>query len=56
KYCLRKTSIIFSSADLDEIMSIADRILVFFDGMIIKDVRREEADIKELAEAIAGKR
>jgi simple sugar transport system ATP-binding protein len=56
KYCLRKTSIIFSSADLDEIMSIADRILVFFDGMIIKDVRREEANIKELAEAIAGKR
>jgi ABC-type uncharacterized transport system ATPase subunit len=56
KYCLRKTSIIFSSADLDEIMSIADRILVFFDGMIIKDVRREETNIKELAEAIAGKR
>jgi ABC-type uncharacterized transport system ATPase subunit len=55
KYCLRKTSIIFSSTDLDEIMSIADRILVFFDGMIIKDVKREDADSTELAQAIAGK-
>jgi ABC-type uncharacterized transport system ATPase subunit len=55
KYCLRKTGIIFSSTDLDEIMSIADRILVFFDGTIIKDVKRDKTDARELAKAIAGK-
>jgi len=55
KYCLRKTAVIFSSTDLDEIMSIADRILVFFDGRIIKDVQRDETDARELAEAIAGR-
>lgn len=54
KYCLRKTGIVFSSADLDEIMMVADRILVFFDGHIVMDVRKEEADMNELSRAIAG--
>ncbi len=55
KYCLRRAAVIFSSTDLDEIMSIADRILVFFDGRIIKDVKRDKTDTRELARAIAGK-
>ena len=55
KYCLRKTGIIFSSSDLDEIMMVADRILVFFDGRIVMDVRKEGADMNELSRAIAGK-
>lgn len=54
KYCLRKTGIIFSSADLDEIMTVADRILVFFEGRIVMDVRKEDADMNELSRAMAG--
>ncbi len=54
-YCLRKTGIVFSSSDLDEILLVADRVLVFFDGRIVKDVRIDETDINELTRAIAGK-
>jgi general nucleoside transport system ATP-binding protein len=55
KYCLNKTSIIFSSSELDEILMVADRILVFFDGRIIKDVKSAETSASELGKAIAGK-
>jgi simple sugar transport system ATP-binding protein len=55
KYCLEKTSIIFSSSELDEILMVADRILVFFDGLIIKDVKSTETSASELGKAIAGK-
>ena len=55
KYCLNKTSIIFSSSELDEILMVANRILVFFDGRIIKDVTSAEANASDLAKAIAGK-
>jgi ABC-type uncharacterized transport system ATPase subunit len=55
KYCLNKTSIIFSSSELDEILMVAHRILVFFDGRIIKDVKSEETNASELGKAIAGK-
>lgn len=55
KYCLNKTSIIFSSSELDEILMVADRILVFFDGYIIKDVKSSETNASELGKAIAGK-
>jgi ABC-type uncharacterized transport system ATPase subunit len=55
KYCLRRTCVVFSSSDLEEIFMVADRILVFFDGRIVKDVRKEDTDISELTRAIAGK-
>ncbi|MBN2516676.1 MAG: sugar ABC transporter ATP-binding protein, partial [Deltaproteobacteria bacterium] len=55
KYCLRRTCVVFSSSDLEEIFMVADRILVFFDGRIVKDVRKDETDINELTRAIAGK-
>jgi simple sugar transport system ATP-binding protein len=55
KYCFHKTSIIFSSSELDEILLVADRILVFFDGRIIKDVKSAETNAPELGKAIAGK-
>jgi ABC-type uncharacterized transport system ATPase subunit len=55
RYCATNTSIIFSSAELDEILMVADRVLVFFNGSIIKDVRTDETDINELGRAIAGK-
>ena len=55
KYCFNKTSIIFSSSELDEILLVADRILVFFDGRIIKDVKSAETNASDLGKAIAGK-
>jgi len=55
KYCLRRTSVVFSSSDLDEILMVADRVLVFFDGRIVKDVRKNETNIDELTRAIVGK-
>jgi simple sugar transport system ATP-binding protein len=49
------TSIVFSSAELDEIFQMADRILVFFNGVVVKDVRTCDTTVEELAKAIAGK-
>ena len=54
-YCRGGASIVFSSAELDEILMAADRILVFFNGRIIEDVRKEETSSLELGRAIAGK-
>ena len=54
-YCERKTAIVFSSPELDEILMMADRVLVFFDGQMIKDVKTRDTDINELGRAIAGK-
>jgi len=47
-------SIIFSSPDLDEIISESDRVLVFFNGRIIRDVKTEITDMGELCRNIAG--
>jgi general nucleoside transport system ATP-binding protein len=49
------TGIVFASSELDEIMMAADRILVFFEGRIIKDVAAQETDSYQLSRAIAGK-
>ena len=54
-YCKGDTSIVFSSSELDEILSVSDRILVFFEGEIVRDVRTGETDAQELGRAIAGK-
>jgi simple sugar transport system ATP-binding protein len=54
-YAVRGTSIVFSSAELDEIFQMADRILVFFNGRVVKDVRTCDTTVEELAKAIAGK-
>jgi len=55
KYGEQKTAIVFSSPELDEILMMADRVLVFFDGKVIKDVRTCDTDANELGRAIAGK-
>jgi ABC-type uncharacterized transport system ATPase subunit len=54
QYCLHKTSIVFSSSELDEILMVSDRVLVFFNGRIIKDLRSDKTNINELGQAIAG--
>jgi simple sugar transport system ATP-binding protein len=54
-YAARGTSIVFSSSELDEIFQMADRVLVFFNGVVLKDVKRCDTTMEELAKAIAGK-
>jgi len=54
-YCGEKTSIVFSSPELDEILMVADRVLVFFNGRIIKEVEASKTNVQELGRAIAGK-
>jgi len=54
-YADQKVCVVFSSSELDEILLVAERILVFFDGRIIKDVKADETDADELGRAIAGK-
>lgn len=55
KYRTVNTAIVFSSSELDEILSVSNRVLVFFDGRIIKDVKTDGIDVSELGRAIAGK-
>ncbi len=54
KLCESKTSIVFSSSDLDEILEVANRVLIFFEGSIIKDLNTCETDRDELGRAISG--
>ncbi len=54
-YSRKGTGIVFSSPELDEILMVADRVLVFFDGRIILDVAAAATDIQKLGSAIAGR-
>ena len=48
-------SVVFSSSELEEIFEIADRILVFYNGYLVKDVKTCDTSLQELGKAIAGK-
>ncbi|HPP81856.1 MAG TPA: ATP-binding cassette domain-containing protein, partial [Deltaproteobacteria bacterium] len=48
-------AIVFSSSEIDEILMVSDRVLVFFEGRIIHDVRPEDTDALMLGKAIAGR-
>ncbi len=54
KYSRGNTSIIFSSAELDEIFSVAHRIVVFFNGKVVLNKPKEETSMDEVTRAIAG--
>jgi len=54
-YSRKGTSIVFSSPELDEILMVADRVLVFFNGRVIMDVAAAATDVQKLGSAIAGK-
>lgn len=49
------TAIVFASADLDELLRYSDRILVFFNGRIIKEVDARETTGEQLGYLIGGK-
>lgn len=51
----RNTAILFSSPELEEIMTIAQRVLVFYNGRIVRDAQTGDITIQEVAQAIAGK-
>ncbi len=54
-FCAAGSAVVFSSAELDEILMVADRVLVFFDGSVIRDVRTRDTDARDLGLAIAGR-
>ncbi|MHB8765486.1 MAG: ATP-binding cassette domain-containing protein, partial [Deferrisomatales bacterium] len=51
----RGAALVFSSAELDEILLVADRVLVFFDGVVVLDTPADRVGADELGRAIAGK-
>ena len=42
------------SEDLDEILALADRIAVMYEGAIVGETPREEADVEEIGLLMAG--
>ncbi len=48
-------TIVFSSPELDEILAVAERVLVFHDGVLVADVPADRTSVTELGCAIAGK-
>lgn len=41
----RGAGVLLISEDLDELLELADRVLVMFEGRIVHEALREEADI-----------
>lgn len=49
------TAIIFSSADIDELLTYSDRILVLFEGRIIARLAARDTDAEEIGTLIGGR-
>jgi len=49
------TAVVFASADLDELLTYSDRILVFFSGRVIKNLDANETDREALGYLIGGR-
>lgn len=54
-YSRKGTCIVFSSPELDELLMVAGRVLVFFNGRVIMDAAAAATDVQTLGRAIAGK-
>jgi simple sugar transport system ATP-binding protein len=50
------TSIVFASADLDELLRYSDRILVFFSGRVIGELEASATNVDEIGMLIGGRR
>ena len=50
----RGCAVLLVSVELDEVMSLSDRILVMFDGHIVGEVDAAEADEKSLGLMMAN--
>lgn len=53
--CKQGTSIIFTSADLEEILQYSDRILVFYGGKVSPPLDAESTTVEQLGQLIGGK-
>jgi len=53
--CRQGTGIIFTSADLEEILHYSDRILVFFGGKVSQPIEAAKTSVEELGQLIGGK-
>jgi simple sugar transport system ATP-binding protein len=49
------TSIIFASADIDELLRYSDRILVFFSGQVIAELEASRTNVDEIGHLIGGR-
>ena len=47
-------AILLISFELDEVMSVSDRILVMYEGKIVKNVMAKDIDVEELGLYMAG--
>jgi simple sugar transport system ATP-binding protein len=52
--CHEGAAVVFTSSDLDEILMVADRILVFFNGRIVLDTPAGITDPGKVTRAMAG--
>ncbi|HEB96791.1 MAG TPA: ATP-binding cassette domain-containing protein [Sedimenticola thiotaurini] len=50
----QRGAIVFSSAELDEILAIADRVLVFHEGRVVRDLSGDAIDYHQVAAAMTG--
>jgi general nucleoside transport system ATP-binding protein len=49
------TALIFSSADLDELLRYSDRILVFFSGEVLAELQADATNVDEIGHLIGGR-
>jgi simple sugar transport system ATP-binding protein len=47
-------AVLLVSSELDEILQLADRILVFFSGQVVAEFVRGEADEKKIGNVMGG--
>jgi simple sugar transport system ATP-binding protein len=52
--CADGTAIVFSSPDLDELLTYSDEVVVFFGGQATRPIRRSALNVAMLAELIGG--
>jgi general nucleoside transport system ATP-binding protein len=50
----RSAAVLLVSEDLDELLELADRIVVIFRGQLVHEVRASAADLTEIGRHMAG--
>jgi ABC-type sugar transport system ATPase subunit len=48
--------VLFYSSDLDELMMLPDKVLVFYDGAIVDTVTRDQAEADRLVSSMLGRK
>lgn len=52
----KQSAVVFASSDIDEVMGVADRFLVMFDGRVVGEFVRGEVDRQRVLELASGAR